>query len=105
MKAIPENIIIRPENGFSIMLRQVSAIGHIGIGAACAIIYSCSCNSLVDGSFKTISCLRIAPILSATSLLTAFRSFSGTSSIKKMSVYFLCKGRAWTTLSFFRTRP
>lgn len=44
-------------------------------------------------------------ILSATSLLTAFRSFSGTSSIKKMSVYFLYEGRTWTTLSSFRTRP
>ncbi len=37
MSAIPGIIIIRPENGFSIMLRQVSAIGHIGIGVVCAI--------------------------------------------------------------------
>jgi hypothetical protein len=41
MRAIPGIIIIRPENGFSIMLRQVFAIGHIGIGVAC-VIFSAS---------------------------------------------------------------
>jgi hypothetical protein len=97
MKAIPGNIIIRPENGFSIMLRQVSAIGHIGIRAACAIIYSCGqcvlgCDSLVDGPFKTIFLFEDRDDLIGD-LQTAFRSFSGTSSIKKMSVYFLYKGK------------
>lgn len=40
------------------------------------------------------STFNIAKILSATSRATAFRSSSGTSSIKKTSVYFMYSGRA-----------
>jgi hypothetical protein len=37
MNVIPGTSMIKPERGRSIMPLQVSAIGHIGIGAACAI--------------------------------------------------------------------
>jgi hypothetical protein len=37
MNSAPGITMIKPERGFSIMRLQVSAIGHIGIGIACAI--------------------------------------------------------------------
>ncbi|WP_151613486.1 hypothetical protein [Sinorhizobium alkalisoli] len=45
MNAIPGITITRPESGFSIMPLQVSAIGHFGMGADCAIFHSSSLSS------------------------------------------------------------
>ncbi len=88
MNVIPGISSIAPDRGYSIMPLQVSAIGHIGIGAPCAILLSSgprSCPSAKAASTKAVGYLaqdgafpsRLEAIVNQTSAFECPGSFFG----------------------------